>query len=36
MSTTHALSVVVPVYRGAETLSDLVAELEPLTSPFRT
>ena len=33
---THALSGVVPVYRGAETLADLVAELAPLTSPFPT
>jgi polyisoprenyl-phosphate glycosyltransferase len=32
----HSLSVVVPVYRGAETLDALVAELAPLTSPFRT
>lgn len=32
----HALSVVVPVYRGADTLDGLVAELEPLTTSFRT
>jgi glycosyltransferase involved in cell wall biosynthesis len=32
----HELSVVVPVYRGAGTLDALVAELAPLTRPFRT
>jgi glycosyltransferase involved in cell wall biosynthesis len=32
----HTLSVVVPVYRGADTLDALVAELETLTTPFRT
>lgn len=32
----HTLSVVVPVYRGAQTLDALVAELAPLTTPFRT
>ncbi|MBB3044920.1 glycosyltransferase [Nocardioides soli] len=32
----HALSVVVPVYRGADTLDALVAELAPLTTAFRT
>ena len=32
----HALSVVVPVYRGADTLDALVAELAPLTKRFRT
>jgi polyisoprenyl-phosphate glycosyltransferase len=32
----HSISVVVPVYRGANTLPGLVAELEALTSPGRT
>ena len=32
----HALSVVVPVYRGATTLDALVAELAPMVQPFRT
>ena len=32
----HALSIVVPVYRGADTLDALVAELAPLTTVFAT
>jgi polyisoprenyl-phosphate glycosyltransferase len=32
----HLLSIVVPVYRGADTLDALVAELAPLTTPFCT
>jgi glycosyltransferase involved in cell wall biosynthesis len=32
----HAVSVVVPVYRGADTLDALVAELALLTRSFRT
>lgn len=32
----HAISVVVPVYQGERTLEPLVAELEPLTTPFTT
>jgi undecaprenyl-phosphate 4-deoxy-4-formamido-L-arabinose transferase len=32
----HTLSVVVPVYRGADTLDALMAELAPLTQQFRT
>ena len=32
----HALSIVVPVYRGADTLDALVAELAPLTTAFST
>jgi glycosyltransferase involved in cell wall biosynthesis len=32
----HVLSIVIPVYRGADTLDALVAELAPLTSPFVT
>ena len=32
----HELSIVVPVYRGADTLDALVAELAPLTRPFAT
>ena len=33
---THAISVVVPVYRGATTLPGVVAELLPYGRPFRT
>jgi glycosyltransferase involved in cell wall biosynthesis len=32
----HSLSVVVPVYRGAETLDGMIAELAPLVEAFRT
>ncbi len=32
----HDISVVVPVYRGAGTVAQLLAELEPLHEPFRT
>ena len=32
----HALTIVVPVYRGADTLDALIAELAPLTQGFRT
>jgi len=32
----HTISVVVPVYRGAETLPALLGELAALTSPFTT
>jgi len=32
----HSISIVVPVYRGESTLGPLMAEIEPLTSEFRT
>ncbi|WP_054811265.1 glycosyltransferase family 2 protein [Nocardia arizonensis] len=32
----HAISVVVPVYRGEDTIGDLVAELDTLTAPGLT
>lgn len=34
--TPHAISVVVPVYRGADTLPALVAEIQPLAEGFTT
>ena len=36
LSTTHRISVVVPVYQGAQTLAEVVSELEPLTDEFGT
>jgi polyisoprenyl-phosphate glycosyltransferase len=32
----HTIAIVVPVYRGADTLAALLDELAPLTGPFRT
>ena len=32
----HQISIVVPVYRGSESIGALVAEIEPLLSPTRT
>lgn len=32
----HTISVVVPVYQAEKTLPDVLAELVPLTTPFRT
>lgn len=36
LSTTHRLSVVVPVYQGAKTLTEVVSELEQYTEEFGT
>jgi glycosyltransferase involved in cell wall biosynthesis len=36
MSLTHTVSVVIPVYRGAETLPDVVSEVVDLAEPFVT
>lgn len=36
MSLTHTVSVVIPVYRGAETLPDVVGEIVDLAEPFVT
>ena len=36
MSPTHTVSVVIPVYRGAETLPDVVSEVVDLAEPFVT
>ena len=33
---THTISVVIPVYRGELSLSDVVSEIETLTSPTKT
>ena len=35
-TSTHRLSVVVPVYQAAQTLADVVSELEPYTEEFDT
>jgi len=32
----HRISVVIPVYQGERTLDAVMAELDPLTTPFRT
>ena len=36
MSLTHTVSVVIPVYRGAETLPEVVSEVVDLAEPFVT
>ncbi|SDK25703.1 Glycosyltransferase involved in cell wall bisynthesis [Nocardioides sp. YR527] len=36
MSLTHTVSVVIPVYRGAETLPEVVSEVTDLAEPFVT